>query len=111
MLSRPLFSEPVRVETVRLTPLVDQLQHAAWLWGQNMAYRLAAYQGQLYETRWSAMRTLGQAVAECLPDRDEEAASIHGVLQVDRVVEHELQLIASVKLEPLRLAVAVEPVK
>ena len=64
----------------RPTPLIDQLQHAAWLWSQNLSYRLAAFRGQLGETRWSAMRTLGQAVAECLPDGDEDRRVIMGLL-------------------------------
>ena len=64
----------------RPTPLIDQLQHAAWLWGQNLTDRLAVYRGQLGETRWSAMRTLGQAVAECLPDGDEDRRIILGLL-------------------------------
>ena len=64
----------------RPTPLIDQLQHAAWLWSQNLTDRLAAYRGQLGETRWSAMQTLGQAVAECLPDGDEDRRIILGLL-------------------------------
>ena len=64
----------------RPTPLIDQLQHAAWLWSQNLSDRLATYRGQLGETRWSAMRTLGQAVAECLPDGDEDRRVIMGLL-------------------------------
>ena len=64
----------------RPTPLIDQLQHAAWLWSQNLSDRLAAYRGQLGETRWSAMQTLGQAVAECLPDGDEDRRIILGLL-------------------------------
>ena len=64
----------------RPTPLVDQLQHAAWLWGQNLTDRLGAYRGMLGETRWTALRTLGQAVAECLPDGDEDRRIILGLL-------------------------------
>ena len=64
----------------RPTPLIDQLQHAAWLWSQNLSDRLAAYRGQLGETRWSAMQTLGQAIAECLPDGDEDRRIILGLL-------------------------------
>ena len=64
----------------RPTPLVDQLQHAAWLWSQNLTDRLALYRGELGETRWTAMRTLGQAVAECLPDGDEDRRIILGLL-------------------------------
>ena len=64
----------------RPTPLIDQLQHAAWLWSQNLSDSLAAYRGQLGEARWSAMQTLGQAVAECLPDGDEDRRIILGLL-------------------------------
>ena len=64
----------------RPTPLIDQLQHAAWLWSQNVSNRLAAYRGQLGETRWSVMQTLGQAVAECLPDGDEDRRIVLGLL-------------------------------
>ena len=64
----------------RPTPLVDQLQHAAWLWGENLTDRLGAYRGMLGETRWTALRTLGQAVAECLPDGDEDRRIILGLL-------------------------------
>ena len=64
----------------RPTPLIDQLQHAAWLWSQNLTDRLATYRGQLGEARWSAMQTLGQAVAECLPDGDEDRRIILGLL-------------------------------
>ena len=64
----------------RPTPLIDQLQHAAWLWSQNLSDRLAAYRGHLGETRWSAMQTLGQAIAECLPDGDEDRRIILGLL-------------------------------
>ena len=64
----------------RPTPLVDQLQHAAWLWGQNMTDRLSLYRGELGESRWTALHTLGQAVAECLPDGDEDRRIILGLL-------------------------------
>ena len=64
----------------RPTPLIDQLQHAAWLWSQNLTDRLAVYRGELGETRWPALRTLGQAVAECLPDGDEDRRIILGLL-------------------------------
>ena len=64
----------------RPTPLIDQLQHAAWLWGQNLTDRLSVYRGDLGETRWTALRTLGQAVAECLPDGDEDRRIILGLL-------------------------------
>ena len=64
----------------RPTPLVDQLQRAAWLWSQNMTDRLSLYRGELGESRWSALRTLGQAVAECLPEGDEDRRIILGLL-------------------------------
>ena len=64
----------------RPTPLVDQLQRAAWLWSQNMTDRLSLYRGELGETRWAALHTLGQAVAECLPDGDEDRRIILGLL-------------------------------
>ena len=64
----------------RPTPLVDQLQRAAWLWSQNLTDRLALYRGELGETRWTALRTLGQAVAECVPDGDEDRRIILGLL-------------------------------
>ena len=64
----------------RPSPLIDQLQYAAWLWGQNRADDLGGYRGSLGETRWSALRTLGQAVAGCLPDGDEDRRIILGLL-------------------------------
>ena len=64
----------------RPTPLIDRLQHAAWLWSQNLPDRLGTYRGTLGETRWTALRTLGQAVAECLPEGDEDRRIILGVL-------------------------------
>jgi adenine-specific DNA methylase len=64
----------------RPAPLIDQLQRAAWLWGQNKPDELARYRAQLGETRWQALRTLGQAVAECLPDGDEDRRLINGLL-------------------------------
>ena len=68
------------MSSARPTPLIDQLQQSAWLWSQNLSGRLAIYRGELGETRWSAMRTLGQAVAECLPDGDDDRRIIHGLL-------------------------------
>ena len=50
----------------RPAPLIDELQRAAWLWGQNQSARLGEYRGALGESRWTALLTLGQAVAECL---------------------------------------------
>ena len=64
----------------RPAPLIDQLQYAAWLWGQNRTDDLGAYRGSLGEPRWEALRTLGQAVAECLPDGDEDRRIINGLL-------------------------------
>ena len=64
----------------RPTPLIDQLQQAAWLWSRNLTDRLSLYRGDLSETRWAALRTLGQAVAECLPDGDEDRRIILGLL-------------------------------
>ena len=64
----------------RPSPLIDQLQYAAWLWGQNRVDDLGGYRGSLGETRWTALRTLGQAVAGCLPDGDEDRRIILGLL-------------------------------
>ena len=66
--------------SARPAPLIDQLQYAAWLWGQNRTADLGSYRGSLGETRWEAIRTLGQAVAECLPDGDEDRRIINGLL-------------------------------
>ena len=64
----------------RPAPLIDELQRAAWLWGQNQSGRLGEYRGALGESRWTALLTLGQAVAECLPDGDEDRRVILGLL-------------------------------
>ena len=64
----------------RPAPLIDQLHHAAWLWGQNQASDLAMYMSRLGEARWTALHTLGQAVAECLPEGDEDRRIILGLL-------------------------------
>ena len=64
----------------RPAPLIDQLQYAAHLWGQNRTVDLGGYRGGLGETRWEALRTLGQAVAECLPAGDEDRRIILGLL-------------------------------
>ena len=64
----------------RPAPLIDKLQRAAWLWGQNQSARLGEYRGALGESRWTALLTLGQAVAECLPDGDEDRRIILGLL-------------------------------
>ncbi len=41
---------------------------------------LGAFRQELGETRWNALRVLGQAVAECLPDGDEDRRLIFGLL-------------------------------
>jgi putative DNA methylase len=64
----------------RPAPLVDQLQRAAYIWGLNRQEELARFRASLGETRWAALRTLGQAVAECLPDGDEDRRLINGLL-------------------------------
>lgn len=64
----------------RTAPLIDQLQCAAWLWGQNQSDRLGKYRAALGESRWSALLTLGQAVASCLPEGDEDRRVILGLL-------------------------------
>lgn len=64
----------------RPAPLIDQLQYAALLWSQNQTGELGRYRGELGETRWEALRTLGQAVAECLPSGDEDRRLINGLL-------------------------------
>ncbi len=64
----------------RPAPLIDQLQRAAYLWGANMPAELGAFRAGMTESRWAALRTLGQAVAECLPDGDEDRRLINGLL-------------------------------
>ena len=64
----------------RTAPLIDQLQCAAWLWGQNQSDRLGKYREALGESRWQALLTLGQAVASCLPEGDEDRRVILGLL-------------------------------
>jgi len=64
----------------RPVPLIDQLQRAAYLWYLNKTDQLAAYRQSLGESRWTALRTLGQAVAECLPEGDDDRRLIHGLL-------------------------------
>ena len=64
----------------RNAPLIDQLQCAAWLWGQNQSDRLSKYRAALGESCWSALLTLGQAVASCLPEGDEDRRIILGLL-------------------------------
>ena len=64
----------------RQAPVVDRLQHAALLWSQNRAADAAAYRAELGEPAWQAVRALGQAVAECLPEGDEDRRVILGLL-------------------------------
>lgn len=64
----------------RTTPLIDQLQHAAWLWGANRTADLAKYRAELGEPRWKALRVLSQAVAECLPEGDDDRRLVNGML-------------------------------
>jgi adenine-specific DNA methylase len=64
----------------RAPALVDQLHLAAFLWSRNQAVALGDYREELGETRWQALRVLGQAVAECLPDGDEDRRLINGLL-------------------------------
>ena len=59
----------------RPAPLIDELQRAAWLWSQNQSGRLGAYRGSLGESRWTALLTLGQAVASASPTATRTAAS------------------------------------
>lgn len=78
---RGLQDEDLGVESAaRVTPLIDQLQRAAFLWSQNKQDEIAKYRSALGETRWQALRTLGQAVAECLPDGDEDRRLINGLM-------------------------------
>lgn len=64
----------------RTVALIDQLQCAGWLWGQNQSDRLGKYRAALGESRWSALLTLGQAVASCLPEGDEDRRMVLGLL-------------------------------
>lgn len=64
----------------RPAPLIDQLHRAANLWGLNRMDELGSFRAGLGEVRWVALRTLGQAVAECLPDGDEDRRLIFGLL-------------------------------
>lgn len=64
----------------RAAPLIDQLQRAAFLWSLNRLDKLGELRTEIGETRWAAVRTLGQAVAECLPDGDEDRRLIFGLL-------------------------------
>lgn len=67
-------------QPARPAPLIDQLQRAAWLWGRNQTDVLGSYRAALGESRWAALRTLGNAVAGCLPDGDDDKRLILGVL-------------------------------
>ena len=64
----------------RPTPLIDELQQAARLWSANQGAQLGAYRGELGESRWAALQKLGQAVAQCLPNGDEDHRIIIGLL-------------------------------
>lgn len=65
----------------RNTPLIDELQYAAFLWGAGKAATdLSKYRASVGEERWKALRILGQAVAECLPDGDDDRRIILGLL-------------------------------
>lgn len=64
----------------RPAPLIDQLQRAAHLWSLNHPAELAAFRLLLGEPRWAALRVLGQAIAECLPDGDEDRRLLLGLL-------------------------------
>ena len=64
----------------RPAPLIDQLQYVAHLWSQNRIDQVGAYRGQLGESRWTALRSLGQAVTGCLPDGDEDRRIILGLM-------------------------------
>ena len=66
--------------TGRTVALIDQLQCAAWLWGQNQGDRLGKYRAALGESRWKGLLTLGQAVASCLPEGDDDRRIILGLL-------------------------------
>ena len=66
--------------SARPAALIDQLQYAAWLWGENLTGRLGAYRADLGEGCWTALRTLAQAVAECLPEGDEDRRLVLGLL-------------------------------
>ena len=66
--------------SARPAALIDELQRAAWLWGQNQQSALGRYRNARGESRWAALQTLGQAVAACLPDGDEDRRIILGLL-------------------------------
>lgn len=60
--------------------LIDQLQYAAWLWAESKTSELSRFRASMQESRWSALQTLGQAVAGCLADGDEDKRLINGLL-------------------------------
>ena len=60
--------------------LIGQLQYAAWLWGENRTDLLGTFRVSLGEARWQVLRTLGQAVVECLPAGDDDRRIILGLL-------------------------------
>jgi hypothetical protein len=64
----------------RPSSLIDQLQRAAAMWSDARPADVALYRAEIGEQRWAAMRTLGQAVAECLPEGDEDRRLINGLL-------------------------------
>ncbi len=66
-------------DAARPAALIDQLQMAAYLW-REQPDKLPGFRSQAGETRWAALRTLGQAVAECLPTGDEDRQMIQGLL-------------------------------
>ena len=53
----------------RPTPLIDELQHAAWLWGQNLTDRLSRYRGEIGETRWDGAADTGAGGSRVPPRR------------------------------------------
>lgn len=69
-----------RVNGGKSTALIDELQWAAYLWGANRGGELAEYRNGLGEERWRVLKTLGQAVAECLPEGDDDRRLVRGLL-------------------------------
>lgn len=64
----------------RATPLIDQLQLAGYYWDANRPAELGALRARLGEQRWASLRMLGQAVAECLPEGDDDRRLVNGML-------------------------------
>lgn len=60
--------------------VVDQMQKAAYYWGLNKTSELGSYRGNLGEIRWAVIRLLAQAVAESLPEADEDRRLLLGLL-------------------------------